>query len=48
MKIIFSKAYDGSLYKEINNKHRYVGVTTLLTLLEREFRLYRDMLFELK
>ncbi len=42
MKIIFSKAYDGSLFKEEGSKNRYVGILTLLTLLERELGLYRE------
>ena len=42
MKIIFSKAYDGTLYKQISDKKRYVGVVSLLTILERELGLYRE------
>ena len=43
MAILFSTAYEGSLFKDDKNKeHRYVGILTLLSLFERELGLFQE------
>ena len=43
MALLFSTAYEGSLFKDdINKENRYVGTTTLLSLFERDLGLFQE------